>query len=44
MTGIQSYTLEEGTDNRKFDFGENRAAFIWDSNMIPICKKFTLNN
>ena len=43
MTDIQKYTLEESTEDRKFDFNKNQKAFIWDSNMIPICSTFTIN-
>ena len=43
MTAIEKHYLDENAIDRKFDFNENQSAFVWDSNLIPICPKFAIN-
>ena len=43
MTAIEKHYLDEDVAERKFDFNENQSAFVWDSNLIPICPKFAIN-
>ena len=44
LSSVVSYDVTANAPAMYYDFASNQAAFVWNENLKPLCKKFTLNN